>query len=344
MKINKLNVNAITARTDSPAAWYRIGILKDLFSAENVFVNEIIPSISRYPPPEKIKRPIWLIAALIERLTYVAKLRGADVTILQRELISTLPTVEKLLPGKKILDVDDAIFLKKKGLAAINAAQACVGVVCGNQYLADYFSNYNKNISIIPTGVDVNKMKVDPDRLARSGKKIIGWIGTPGNLPYFYPIIPDLRAFFKDNSEEVELRIISSHVDAIPLELREFCSFVKWYPGIEFDELPKWTVGLMPLVDSDWVKGKCSFKMLQYLSAGIPVVVSPYGMNIDVLSKASIGFGPQTGVEWYDALDAIVKDSSFNDSCGVQARILAESEYSLERVVEKWISVFELWL
>lgn len=339
-----MKVNVTTAGKDSPAGWYRIGVLKDLFRSENVFLNEIVPKISGYPPSETLKRPVWLVAALLERLTYIAKLRGADVTILQRELISTLPTVERLLPGKKILDVDDAIFLKKKGLAARNAAKASVGVVCGNQYLADYFSHYNKNICIIPTGVDVNRMKVDSQRLTRAGKKIVGWIGTPGNLPFFNPITPDLKAFFKDKSDVVELRIITSHIDAIPQELREFCTFVKWYPGIEFDELPKWTVGLMPLIDSDWVKGKCSFKMLQYMSAGVPVVVSPYGMNTEILSKGDIGFGPTTGAEWYQALDALVMDSSFNDSCGVQSRLLAENEYSLERVVDKWLTVFKLWL
>ena len=339
-----MKVNATTAGSNSPSSWYRIGVLKELFRAENVFVNEIIPIVSGYPPTEIFKRPIWLIAAFIERLAYISKLRGADVTILQRELISTLPTVEILLPGKKILDVDDAIFLKKRGFAARNAAKASVGVVCGNQFLADYFSNYNNNTCIIPTGVDVNKMKVNPERLVRSEKKIIGWIGTPGNLSFFNPIIPDLKAFLKDNSEEVEFRIITSHIQAIPSELREVCNFVKWYPGIEFDELPKWTVGVMPLIDSEWVKGKCSFKMLQYMSAGVPVVVSPFGMNAEVLAKGNIGFGPKSGPEWYQALDVLCNNSTFNYSCGVQARILAEAEYSLEHVVKKWISVFELWL
>lgn len=339
-----MKVNAVTAGENSPSGWYRIGVLKELFLAEDVFINEFVPNVSGYPPPEKFKRPAWLIAALAERISYIARLRKADVTILQRELISTLPTVERLLPGKKILDVDDAIFLNKRGLAAKNAAKACVGVVCGNTYLADYFSNYNKNIFIIPTGVNVSEMKIDSERLTRSGKKIIGWIGTPGNLPYFDPFISDLKAFFKDNSSKAELRIITSHADAIPAELREFCTFMKWYPGVEFDELPKWSVGLMPLADNEWVKGKCSFKMLQYMSAGVPVVVSPYGMNSEILSKGEIGFGPQSGYEWYQALESMIKDTSLNNFYSMQARALAETEYSLERVVEKWLEVFDMWL
>jgi glycosyltransferase involved in cell wall biosynthesis len=100
----------------------------------------------------------------------------------------------------------------------------------------------------------------------------------------------------------------------------------------------------MPLVDNEWVKGKCSFKMLQYMSAGVPVVVSPFGMNSDVLSQGKIGFGPISGYEWYQALELMIKDTELNNLYGMQARALAEDKYSLERVVEKWISVFNKWL
>ena len=339
-----LKVNAVTAKVDSPSGWYRIGVLKELFLDKGIFIDEIVPTISSYPPAETHKRPAWLLAALVERITYISRLRGADATILQRELISTLPSVERLLPGKKILDVDDAIFLKKRGLAARNAANACVGVVCGNQYLADYFSIYNKNIRIIPTGVNVSEMKVDPERLTSGRKKIIGWIGTPGNLTFFEPIVSDLKAFFKKYCSQAELRIVTSHAKAIPSELREICTFVKWYPGIEFDELPKWTAGLMPLANNEWVKGKCSFKMLQYMSAGVPVVVSPYGMNSEILAKGEVGFGVNSGSEWYAALNTLVSDSHINEAMGKSARSLAERDFSLETVVDKWLEVFESWV
>lgn len=339
-----MKINAITSGVESPSGWYRMGALRELFLNEMIFINQVVPIISKYPPREKIKRPAWLVAALIERLSYIYRLRGADVTILQRELISTIPTVERLLPGKKILDVDDAIFLHRHGLAANNAARACVGVVCGNQYLAEYFSGYNKNICVIPTGVNVSEMKVDSDRLTRDERRVIGWIGTPSNLPFFNLMAPDLVAFFKKYSSSAELRIVTSDEYSIPSELRKFCTFVKWYPGIEFDELPKWTAGLMPLADNEWVKGKCSFKMLQYMSAGIPVIVSPYGMNAEILSKGSIGFGPRSGEEWYTALHTLVFDSQVNDSMGRLSRNISIKDFSLESVVYKWLDVFKAWI
>lgn len=339
-----MKVNAVTKKRDTPSGWYRIGILKELFSDRGVEVNEIIPRVSSIPPAETLKRPIWLIAALLERLTYIYKLKGADVTILQRELISTLPTVENLLPGKIILDVDDAIFLKKKGWAANNAARASIGVVCGNDYLADYFSKYNNNVRVIPTGVNVKSMIIDPKRMTGIDKKIIGWIGTTGNLKFLELITPDLVALLKKRSKDVELRIITSMVGGIPAQLMPYCTFVKWYPGIEFEELPKWSVGLMPLANSEWAKGKCSFKMLQYMSAGIPVVVSPVGMNLDVLNKGCFGYGPRTGGEWYSAIEALIDNQKLNYEYGKQARLIAEMDFSLESVVDKWMNVLDNWV
>ena len=341
---NSLKINAVIAGKTSPSGWYRIGILDELFSQQGIEINQIIPKISSYPPAEKLKRPLWFLAALLERITYIHKLRGVDVTILQRELISTLPTVERLLPGKLILDVDDAIFLYKGGYAAKNAAKASIGVVCGNSYLADYFSNHNKNIQIIPTGVNVTEMQVNQGRLNNNRKRIIGWLGTAGNLPFFEPIIADLKALLIEKANDVELRIITSHASAIPAELRPHCKFVKWYPGIEFSELPQWSIGLMPLADTEWAKGKCSFKMLQYMSAGVPVVVSPVGMNAEVLEKGGVGFGPRTGSEWYSAIKSLLDDDELNRKYGSRARLVVEQDYSLEYVVDKWLNVFESWL
>ncbi|WP_022964932.1 glycosyltransferase family 4 protein [Denitrificimonas caeni] len=336
-------VNAITSTGVAPSGWYRIGVLKSIFEAHGILINEIIPAVSSFPPMEKHKRPVWLIAALLERLTYLSLLKKTDITILQRELISTIPTVERFLPGKVILDVDDAIFLNKRGLAAINAAKSSVGVVCGNAYLAEYFSKYNANIKIIPTGVDVNKMMVNPRRLEEPKKKIIGWIGTPGNLKYFKPITTAICSVLKQMGDNVELRIITSHSSAIPVELRNVCNFVKWYPNIEFDELPTWTLGLMPLDDDPWTRGKCAFKMLQYMSAGIPVVVSPVGMNVDVLGFGQFGYGPETEDQWYEAIKILLENDSLNYQFGMTARSIAEREFSLESVVGKWLDVLEEW-
>ena len=339
-----MKINAITRSGVAPSGWYRIGALKSAFEIKGIEINEIIPKVSSLPPVKKIHRPGWFLAALLERLSYLRRLKKNDITILQRELISTIPTIERLLPGRLLLDVDDAIFLNKKGYAAINAAKACVGVVCGNIHLADYFSKYNKNISIIPTGVDIDRMVVKKTRTNSDCKKIIGWIGTASNLENFNHIIPYLVALLRERKNQVDFRIVTSHASAIPFELRQYSTFVKWYPGIEFDEIPNWSLGLMPLIDSPWTRGKCSFKMLQYMSAGIPVVASPVGMNSDVLAKGKFGFGAVSGDDWYSAIEELINNESLNNKFGLEARHIVEENYSLEIVVDKWLEVLENWL
>jgi glycosyltransferase involved in cell wall biosynthesis len=339
-----LKVNAITRSNTAPSGWYRIGALTREFDSRGVSINEIVPFISSLPPKNKILRPAWLCLAILERISLIARLNREDVTILQKELISTVPTIERYLPGKVILDTDDAIFMHRRGWAAINAAKASIGVVCGNSYLADFFGQFNKNVRVIPTGVDVNRMKVNPNRLSGSSRKIVGWIGTPENLANFKPILSGLLPLFSEKKMDVEFRVVTSHESAIPFELKPYCTFVKWYPNIEFDELPNWSVGLMPLIDNAWTRGKCAFKFIQYMAAGIPSVVSPVGMNAEILRKSNMGYGAISSSDWHDAITSLIEDDDRNYNYGVQARMIAERDFRLERVVDQWLSVFNDWL
>lgn len=337
------NIAAITGGKNSPSAIYRFRSIVNKLGEEGIDLREFCPYFSKYPPKSNIARPFWLTTALLERLTYLYKTLGFDAVILERELVSTLPTIEKLLPGNKILDVDDAIHLYKKGLAAKNAAEASIGVVCGNQFLAEVFSKWNENIEIVPTGVDIEKMQILPNRLNIDQPKIIGWIGTPGNLTYVDQIADSLIAVLKEN-KNFELRIITSHKKAIPTSLQQYAKFVQWYPGIEFEQLPCWSVGIMPLANDEWTQGKCSFKLLQYLSAGVPVVASAVGMNIEVMNKGSSGYLVKSNDEWTDGLLALLTDDKENLGKGLKGRMVVEENYSLNIIASRWREVLDVWL
>lgn len=337
------NIAAITGGKTAPSAIYRFRSIIDALDEEGINLQEICPYFPKYPPKSTVVRPFWLAAALLERLTYIYKTSGYDAIILQRELISTLPTIEKLLPGNKILDVDDAIYLNKRGWAARNAAEASIGVVCGNQVLAEKFSQWNNNIEIIPTGVDIEKMQVQPNRLDIDQRRVIGWIGTPGNLGYVDEIADSLITVLTEN-KNTELRIVTSHKEAIPSSLQPYATFVQWYPGIEFQQLPSWSVGIMPLADDDWARGKCSFKLLQYLSAGIPAVASAVGMNIEVMNKGTAGYLARSNDEWTDGLLALLADDETNLKKGLNGRVIAEENYSLPVIASRWREVLDKWL
>lgn len=338
----KINVAAITGGKTVASSNYRIRVLTQYLSNEGVELTEYCPFVNRTPPPQKLYRPFWLLAALAERATFIGRVRGYDAIIFQKEMISTLPSFERLLLGEKILDIDDAIYLYRNGLAARHIAKSSIGVVCGNEVLANVFSKWNHNISIIPTGVDVFKMQPSDVRL-ENNTKIVGWIGTPGNLKYIKSIseaIIKLLSLVKDS----EFRIVTSNKKYIPTKLRPYTKFIEWYPGIEFQELPNWSLGIMPLVDDEWSRGKCSFKLLQYLSAGIPVVASPVGMNNTILKSATVGKTAANEIEWLKAMVDILNDTDMNREMGYNGRSLAVSQFSLTCIANKWKKVLTRWL
>ncbi|MCI5211075.1 MAG: glycosyltransferase [Candidatus Electrothrix sp. ATG2] len=276
----------------------------------------------------------------MERFTFLYRSTGYDAVILQREMISTLPTLEKLLPKPLIMDVDDAIFLYRNGRAAKYVAAACSLVVCGNQYLADKFFQWNSNVVVIPTGVDTDRLRPIANRNINATSSIIGWIGTSGNFSYLESIEPALRKILS-SYPTTRLQIISNQFPTFLKYLGEQLDFKKWYPGIENDLLPHFTIGIMPLPDNEWARGKCAFKMLQYMAAGIPVVVTPIGMNAEILASCSVGLAAQNNEQWLEALSTLLRSSTIAESMGANGRQLVEKKYSLAVVSLKWQHVLK---
>lgn len=333
---------AITGGQDVPSRRFRIHALVPYLRDVGIQMTELCPRIPRHPPVARSLRGPWLLAALLERATFIGRARGHDAVVLQRELISTLPTFEHLLPGPRILDVDDAIYLRRGGHAARHAARASVGVVCGNSYLADHFSSWCDRVAIIPTGIDTEALR--PQESREPGMPpVIGWIGTSANLTHLDAVAASLERVLASVPGST-LHIISDQPDAIPARLMPSVRFTRWRPGIETTELPGWTVGIMPLSDSDWTRGKCSFKLLQYLAAGIPVVASPVGMNCDVLAQADVGHLARSDDDWVDALKELLTDEERAGVMGANGRMLVEQRYGLTRIARQWREVAERWL
>lgn len=336
------NIGVITGGSNVPSRRFRVLSLVPYLEKRGIKITEFCPLVSTYPPRAWWLRPAWLLAALGERLTYTVRARGFDAIVLQRELISTLPTIERLIPGPRILDVDDAIFLHRRGLAAKNAAACAVGVVCGNRFLADHFSRWNDNVAVIPTGIDTDRLKPRSD-YGRVSSKIVGWIGTSGNMKYLYPVAKPIRNAVT-SVPGAELHIISDSPVNLPPELRTVAKFIRWQPDIELESLPHWSVGLMPLTSNEWERGKCAFKLLQYLAAGVPAVASPVGMNAEVLGASEVGIAPTTAAQWEDAIRFLLENESVGKALGSNGRRLVEERYSLDVVSQSWKAVLNKWL
>jgi glycosyltransferase involved in cell wall biosynthesis len=263
----------------------------------------------------------------------------ADVTWLERCLYDGIPTFEWALSRPMVLDVDDAIWSSKPFGEAQMAytARRAARVIAGNAHIASWFEKYNSNIDVIPTAVDTDLFR--PRKKTDDRFFTVGWTGSSGNFPYLYEIREDLRRFFLQ-AETARLLVVA---DRYPYELNlppEKVAYVKWSPGTEASSVQAMDVGLMPLPDNDWTRGKCSFKMIQYMACGIPSIVSPVGMNVEVLSRGAVGLPASRPGDWYEALMQLHEDSVAAGKMGVEARQIAERHYSVAVVANQIAATF----
>jgi glycosyltransferase involved in cell wall biosynthesis len=292
-----------------------------LLAREHVDVVELSPSLGSYPPERRWRRPAWALGSLAQRLPQIAAGWAGDVTLLHREMISTLYTLERFTRRPRLVDVDDAIHLFRRGRAAKRLAERADLVVVGNAWLAEAWRRWNSRVEILPTAVDTSCYDVRP----LPERPSIGWIGSSGNLRYLENIAPALAEVVR-RFPDVSIAVCSDRPPRLPgLPVR----YAPWSISAEDDFLASLTVGLMPLDDGPWERGKCSFKMLQYMAAGRPCVVSPVGMNNDILAQAEVGLAAATHTEWVTALTSVLSDRRGAEELGAAGRALVHSQYSL---------------
>lgn len=277
-----------------------------------------------YPSLSKARRPTWLISALVDGYQRALRANEFDVCLLQRELISTLFTFESSIKVPLLLDVDDAIFLKSRFKAAEHLARSSSLIICGNAYLADYFSTYAP-VEILPTAVDTDHFKPASDRVA--SRPVIGWSGASSGFKYLYSIEQALNRVLDANQDAV-MMIVSDRAPTFTCLPNDRVIFKQWSLETEISDLHQFTVGLMPLTDGLWERGKCSFKMLTYMATGIPVVVSPVGMNIEVLEKGICGYSANNIDDWVQALLSVLTDEASSLAMGKIGRQIVEDIYS----------------
>lgn len=296
-----------------------------------------MPRIAAVPPANRILRPMWGLAALAERIPYIIDSYRYDAVILQRELLSTLATFECLTKRPRILDVDDAIFLRRNGVTAAKLAQWSDLVVCGNDSLAETFCRWNNNIEVIPTAVDATRFRPREESSDFQSRMIIGWIGTSGNFRYLKEIETALESIMKREPQAL-FRVVADKEPGFGGILGERLEYIRWSPAIEVESIQGMTVGIMPLSDDEWCRGKCSYKMLQYMACGIPVVVSPVGMNALVLAQADVGLAAETKSQWIDNLIQLLHSVEQRRVFGENGRKLILAQYDVPIIAARLAS------
>lgn len=269
-----------------------------------------------------------------------------DILFLQRNAFPHSGLIEEILAGEgvpTIFDFDDSLFVNGAGetvprrkVAFERAVDVSDHLIAGNRYLSETAGRSEKT-TVIPTVIDTSKYV--PRLAPKSAEKVIvGWMGTAGNFPFLSTIVPDLKRLL-ESYPEVVVRIVSNSVFE-PLKGVSRVQQIEWTAETELDWLQSFDIGLMPLVDSPLTRGKCAFKMIQYMAVGVPVVVSPVGANVEVFEgDTTIGFMPQG--EWFDALANLVEDSRLREKAGENGRKKAVAEYSIDAVLPRYLGIFE---
>jgi glycosyltransferase involved in cell wall biosynthesis len=240
------------------------------------------------------------------------------------------------LRGKPVIyDFDDAIFhqydlnrnwivrtfLGKKLQALLRGSALAI---CGNRYLQEYAAQYCKWTEIVPTVVDTNVF-IPKAYEVLSEHLIIGWIGSPSTWQYVLPLVETLSKLGQEF--DVDIRIVGAGQNAKSIPHFEF---VDWIEESEVEEIQNMDIGIMPLPDEPWARGKCGYKLIQYMACGVAVVASPVGVNSVIVEDGFNGVLASTPAEWEAALRKLLSDHALRTQMGIRGRQKVETEFSLK--------------
>ena len=278
------------------------------------------------------------------RLLYAVRLMfyllKTDVVFIQKRVFPEyFFRLIKLFNNNIIFDFDDALFVfPDVEPTLIKILKGCKHIVAGNEYLKNYALNYNKNVTVVPTPIDCQRHRPITDRQKAQDSVIIGWIGMSNNLLYLEKLKEVFDRINERKNGAVKLEVIC---DKPFLSTRLETINQKWELDSELEVLRTIDIGIMPLTDDAWARGKCAYKALLFMSLGIPVVASPVGMNTEVIQDGINGFLAQTDDEWLKKLFLLSDDEKLRCSMGMAGRKTIEESYSYEAVLPKLIWVFD---
>lgn len=331
------SIIALTQGINEPSARFRWEQYIENFHLAG-FQTETLPSLyGAYAPSNKIQRPLWLGKTLLESFNRVQKTKTKyDLCFLQRNLVATLPTWESLIYPPYVFDVDDAIFINDRFSSSKIIAKKSILTICGNEFLADHYKKFSK-VEVVPTAV--NTKIFTPKEIKNNEITTIGWSGSSSGLPFLYEIEDSLKMVL-ESRKNTKLIIISDKKPQFKKISPDKIIYIKWKKSNEVSDLKNIDIGLMPLKDDLWSQGKCSYKMLTYMAIGIPIVVSPIGMNKKILASGDIGFAPKNDKEWLESLITLIDNRSLQKTYGRNGRVIIENEYSTNIISKKLISIF----
>jgi glycosyltransferase involved in cell wall biosynthesis len=262
------------------------------------------------------------------------------LVLIEYELFPWFPALfERLLAWRgcrMVVDYDDALFhqydahpnpwvRRLLGSKIATVMRLAHTVVVGNAYLAAYARSAGaRRVELIPTVVDLVRYRVK-DAARNSDNFTIGWIGSPSTARYLHEIAPALARLCRDGRARV--RVVGSGPLNLPGVAMEV---VAWSEETEVEEILGFDVGVMPLPDEPWARGKCGFKLVQYMACALPVVASPVGVNSEIVEDGVNGFLACGEADWVAALERLKENAALGKRLGKEGRRKVEEQYCLQ--------------
>ena len=290
---------------------------------------------------KKIRHTLYCSA---RRVAQVTKLSRFDLIFIQREVFPFLtPILESWVlfrHPRVVFALDDAIYAGQPHTAELNhpflyklkyghgiekVMRHSAHVIAGNRILAEYARDFNSQVSIIPTVVDCDQYKYN--KTCEKEVVTVGWVGSRSTLAYLRAMEPVLKRLEKANSGKVQFRFIGApeyKPDLSNFESRPFRL------ETEFEDLAGMDIGLMPLPDTAWTRGKCAFKAIQYMATGAATVGSPVGVTTDLIQHDVNGLLATTNEEWFECLNMLVRNVALRRRLSVAGRQTVQWSYSLQ--------------
>jgi glycosyltransferase involved in cell wall biosynthesis len=345
-----MKVLFLTQSTEiGPASRYRVYQYLDYLNQNNIdctFSSALPHNCYKffYQSSNIWKKILLLPLIFLRRLSDIFRVKNHDIVFIQREILAQCFPLFEIIISKLnkniIFDFDDAIFLvppqRNKWLYALRDKTAIerilklsAQVIAGNDYLKQYAQQFNEHVSVIPTAVDTLKWKKadkTTDKANVDNKKIIiGWIGTRHNLFYLETLKPVLEKL--SLIHPVCLHVISdADFKGNNFEVKN----IAWDMDSEVQEVRKFDIGIAPLADDNWAKGKCGLKALQYMACCVPTVCSSVGVYRQIIIDGCNGFLAQDQAQWLEKLSLLIADKNLRENLGKAGRKTIEEKYSLE--------------
>ncbi|MGI9234475.1 MAG: glycosyltransferase family 4 protein [Woeseiaceae bacterium] len=262
-----------------------------------------------------------------------------DLVWIEKEVLPFFPAIAELLFCKTklpfVVDYDDALFHRYDGHKS-RLVRSLLGrkidkvmrsaalVIAGNDYLADRArAAGSQHVEVVPTVVDVARYRVAEG--TEKAQLVIGWVGSPSTSHYLLALTPALSALAKEH--DFRLVVVGASNDALgvlPVEAWD------WSEETEVEAIQAFDIGIMPLEDSPWERGKCGYKLIQYMACGLPVVASPVGVNAEIVDDGANGFLAGSQSEWQESLGRLLDDGDLRRRMGSRGRERVEATYSLQ--------------